>query len=200
MSNLISVTTIIGCFLDKRWFKDKYALRGSMVHKMCEKDILDPFDMGDHTPKGFEGYYSSFVHWKEEVLQDHYAFLIEPRLVDPVRNIVGHPDLVLKHKTRPDELFLVDYKTSSSKAPWWRLQMAAYKMMIDNAENIKGTVVKYGSLRIRDGKKALYDSYEHSYYNDLNVFLEAYNTERFFKLWNFHKYLNWSSFQTTSKD
>ncbi len=179
-----SVTTIIGFFLDKRWFKPEHTIRGSNVHLMCELDIEDPLDSGLYIPEGLSGYYDSYLKWKKNILQDKVVISKEPALKSEELGLIGHPDLILADKDNLNNLTLIDYKTSKAKQKWWRLQLAAYKMMVDASDEVPGDVIEYGSLRIRDGKKTLYNSYNGSYRKDLETFMEALRISEFFKLWN----------------
>jgi len=184
VSKYQSVTTIIGFFLDKRWFKPEHTQRGSKVHLMCELDIEDPLDSGAYIPDGLLGYYNSYLEWKQVILKDKIVLKKEPELKSEKFGLIGHPDLILADKNDRTNLTLVDYKTSKAKQPWWRLQLAVYKMMIDESDNVLGTVNEHGSLRVRDGKKPLYNSYNDSYEKDLETFMEALRTSEFFKIWN----------------
>jgi len=185
-----SVTTVIGFFLDKRWFNKEACERGTRVHLMCETNIDDPLDSGIDVPTDLAGYYESFMLWKSEAMEDQIVMSKEPKLSCDELKITGHPDLVLASADDVKDLTLIDYKTSKNKQPWWRLQLAAYKYMIDQSTTIKGVVNKYGSLRIRPGKKPLYNSYEDTYVEDIALFINALKTAEFFKLWNWKEYNN----------
>lgn len=179
---LLSVTEIISNFIDTSWFKPEHAQRGTAVHSICE-DIAVTTKYPAKMPKEYELYANCFSYWWFFEPGARVVVAHENELIDKDLGIIGHPDLILADKkevVKGSELTLIDLKTSKQAYPWWRLQLAAYVYMYNRKSHNK--ITKYGSLRVRQGKKALYNSYEDSYEDDLKTFKSILTTIRFFKL------------------
>jgi hypothetical protein len=167
-----SVTEILSPWIDKSWFTEEHAERGSMAHAAVAAEILGLY----YPPirQDWKGYVTSALRWIDDMVQD--ALLVEERLVDPHRRFCGKPDLLARLKD--NTLCLVDFKTSKVAYNWWPIQVAAYRALA----SIHGHHTTRGlCLRLReDGGPALVTEYTSSHNRNLNVFHSALNTHHYF--------------------
>jgi hypothetical protein len=146
--------------------------RGTAVHQACAAyaAALPVFGL----PPEVEPYFNSFRRWFDHVVDE--VLLCEERLTDEDFGYHGEPDTVVKSKHQ--EIILVDLKTPVTKTKTWRVQLAAYKNLVEKYKGVK--VDRVGSLRLSpEGKTPKMDYYEYQA-QDFNIFLSSLNCYRFF--------------------
>lgn len=174
-----SVTRIIAPWVDwSHVSPERLALaaeRGTLIHDACRAVALD-IGWFPITAEGREitGYVQSFRRWFEAVVRE--VIFTERELSDDRLGFIGHPDLLVMSKDH--EKLLIDLKSPVTKSKSWRLQLAAYGHLCEQAGHRPD---KIGSLRLHpEGKAPKMDWYEGSRLQDFNVFLSASNVYRFF--------------------
>lgn len=107
------------------------SIRGTAVHDVCATIArnLPVISVPDETA----GYVASFQRWFDHVVDE--VLLCEERLTDDDFGYHGEPDSLIKSKHQ--EIILVDFKTPATKTKTWRVQLAAYKNLV---EKYKGVV------------------------------------------------------------
>jgi len=131
-SKLPSVTEICCLHIDRHWFPPGCAERGSKVHSWANhflNNIWDPF---------VEEEYPNYVTGLKKWFENNEAKIIfgEGNLINKESGFRGHPDFVGTIKDE-DGFGLIDFKTSNSVQPWWKLQLAAYASLAEcNKEEI----------------------------------------------------------------
>lgn len=172
-TGLPSVTDILRPFIDTEWFTEEHAARGTAVH-----DAAHCYAQGLFVPTlqpHYRPYYDSFQLWFDESIEE--VFATEERLVDEALGFCGQYDIIARIKGDPEGTrTLIDYKTSQTKYPWWRLQSAAYQHLVEQHMTIHRRL----SVRIkRDGSGCLIDEYTGGT-GDFNTFLAALTCYNFF--------------------
>ena len=128
-------------------------------------------------PPQYAGYVLSFKNWFR--LNVKKVIAVERTFTDPVRKIIGRPDLIciLIDQTDAD---VIDHKTPIAEGPTWCAQCAAYLNLV----NLNGiTVRRSGSLRLDPlGNPAKMNWYEGREAADYAAFLNALNAYRYFKV------------------
>ena len=146
--------------------------RGTAVHNACAaySSGLPVFGLKPEA----EPYFNSFRRWFDHVVDE--VLLCEERLTDDDFGYHGEPDSLIKSK---HQVILVDFKTPATKTKTWRVQLAAYKNLVEKYKGVK--VDRVGSLRLSpEGKTPKMDYYEYQA-QDYNIILSALNTYRFFR-------------------
>lgn len=147
--------------------------RGTAVHNACAAYASGLPVLG-LAPEAAP-YFASFRRWFDHVVDE--ILLCEERLTDDVFGYHGEPDILVKSKHQ--EIILVDLKTPVTKTKTWRIQLAAYKNLVEKNKGV--TVDRVGSLRLSpEGETPKMDYYEYQA-QDFNIFLSALNTYRFFR-------------------
>lgn len=128
-----SVTTICCMHIDKSFFPAGCAERGSKVHLWANhflNGIWSPFLEEEH-PNYIEG----LKTW----LEKYEARLIfgEGRLENNQLGFNGHPDFIGTINSE-EGIGLIDFKTSNSVQPWWKIQLAAYLNLAEANEDKVG--------------------------------------------------------------
>lgn len=151
------------------------AERGTLIHSACTAISLDIgwFPMTNEI-RAVIGYVDSFRMWFDAVVAE--VIFTERELSDDRFGFIGHPDLLILSKAR--EILLVDLKSPVTKSKSWRLQLAAYGHLCEQAGHRPD---KIGSLRLHpEGKPPRMDWYEESRLQDFNIFLNCLAAHRFF--------------------
>lgn len=143
--------------------------RGDKVHLACELYSLNM--LIENPCEEVKPFFESFKKWFDEYVTQ--VILTEHRLYDDGLFLTGQFDLLCRIKGS-NENVLVDYKTPAIHEISWRLQMAAYKLLLNRA----GICVdRRISLRLsREGKAPViveYLDHEHDerlYLNQLEIY------------------------------
>lgn len=122
-------TTILSQYIDKTWFKDEHAYRGSYVHNYIRNSLIGVWT--PEPPEEYKGYIDSGLLWIDENVKD--VLLVEDgdqtRMIDPQHKYSGLPDLVCTLKINPVP-GIVDWKTSLAYQVVWAGQCASYWNLI----------------------------------------------------------------------
>ena len=153
--------------------------RGSDVHSAAASWARGVFIPSSLIAGDRAGYFNSFKEWFEQYVKT--VWYVEQEFIDPVYQYVGHVDIVA---TLTDGRFcVIDYKTPAAVSKPWRLQLAAYKHLVElelKKKEIPHTEVNALSLRLmHDGRPAKAVEYSPEL-NDFPVFLSCLNVHRFF--------------------
>jgi hypothetical protein len=126
-------------------------------------------------PIGLGGFFQSFTRWFDKYVEK--TVVVERRFHHSALFYEGTPDWI--GIIKGDEgLTLIDWKTPAFASKGWRLQLAAYKALVEN----NGLLIsRVASLQPRrDGKAAKFKDYPGSLTSDLTVFMSVLNVWRFF--------------------
>jgi hypothetical protein len=174
-----SVTQILAeaGFVDSQWFTTESQDRGTMVHRGIHTHELG---LLEDPPAEFQGYLKAWETFK--LASDFIVGWTEHMMVSETYRFAGTADCLgtfaaqhIRDKDGgevhyPDRLALIDFKTSESERPWWRLQLAAYHILCD--EPNRG---RY-SLRLReDGTYRLTEYPRKTLREDRAIFIAALN-------------------------
>ncbi len=173
-----SVTQVLGIFTD--WSRinpdvlSAACVRGTAVHTACGAYALGVWVAP--LPVEYQGYFRSFTDWFDQYIEKVY--LVEKRLYSDIYKYKGKPDLALKIKG--DKLpSVLDLKTPIAVGKTWCCQLAAYKNLIEENENIM--IGRCISLRLKaDGSPPIANDYQYSN-SDYAAFLAALTAYRYFK-------------------
>ena len=172
-----SVTEILSPYIDKDWFTDESRDRGTAVHAAISAHLqgvwVKPL-APDHQP-----YFDSARRWID--LAVDMVIMVETRLEDPRMGFCGKPDLVCTLKG-DDRLALADFKTAQATAPWWKIQLDAYKHLYGTAT--KKFIYRKMSVRTKkDGSGCLINEYASAagQVHNFNIFTGLLNAHKFFK-------------------
>lgn len=154
------------------------AQRGTDVHIACSAYVKNLF-VSDSVLYGDRvGYFDSFRRWFDKHVSR--VFYVEHEFRSDRFKFLGHVDLVAE--LIDGRLAVIDIKTPAAEVKTWRLQLAAYKYLVN--QELYGKGVQRGitdcmSLRLmKDGRAAKAVCYqEHA--DDLAVFLSCLNVYRF---------------------
>lgn len=119
---------------------DRAAARGVSVHAICAG-----ISKGAWIPDGMIGqehigYVNSFKQWAKAQVSEFV--IIEKRYADDEKKYTGQLDSVILAVDK--ELYLVDLKTSSRKNKTYRIQMAAYHLLLKKHNvKVKGAMIVY---------------------------------------------------------
>lgn len=162
-TGLPSVTDILNCYIDTRWFKKEHTDRGSWAHDgmACYANSL-PFIKTGHPL--WNSYLESGKEWFDQNVRE--VLLVETRLSNPGL-YTGQPDLVCV--LIDGRIALVDWKTSQAIAKIWKGQTAAYKCLVETQCGM--SIDTRVSVRLRKdfGRQALAKFYN-DHDEDLNTF------------------------------
>jgi hypothetical protein len=175
-SGYVSVTTVLGPFIDTRWFGEESRIRGTVVHAACCAFAGGLYHLP--LPAEWQGYLDSFKKWCE--LARPEPLRVEERLVDHHLGLSGQPDFIGRIHGRLG-IGIIDFKTAQSSAKWWPLQGAGYRHLA----KVNDITTEWGfDLRLRaDGATAIatmVDEWPADYRSDLNVLISAMNCYRYF--------------------
>ena len=153
----------------------KAAERGTIVHSYCAAYVQK--EWAPEPAIEYQGYVQSARQWF-----DAYAgtpLIVEKEMEDSALGYCGHPDLVLESE-RLGGVILIDLKTPVSvHRKVWGAQLAAYRQLIQAAENIE--CQRIGSLRLRrDGSMAVFDDFTKNFVACWAAFYGALIAHRFF--------------------
>lgn len=143
------------------------AKRGSLVHKICEGIVtgLGEFGITEET----KGYVESFKSWWG---QGHEVIACEERFYDDENQFTGQVDSILK---KGNELFVVDYKTSSKPSKTWPAQGSAYGYLARKAGfDVKKTLFIHLNKHGNDAKIYEYPIDESLFFACFRVFKHFY--------------------------
>jgi len=146
--------------------------RGRKVHSYCA-GIAQGIWIPKIDPE-CAGYMLSFQRWFDEFVEE--VIYVEHELVDPTYGFMGHIDFY--GKLRKLGYVLPDWKTPVTTYKAWRLQMAAYKRLLEVDEKPVDVIA---SLQLDpQGSIPKMTRYENST-QDFNIFLGLLNAHNFFK-------------------
>ena len=152
--------------------------RGSDVHSACASWARGVFIPSSLIAGDRAGYFQSFKEWFEKYVDK--VFYVEHEFIDPVYQYVGHIDIAA---TLTDGRFcVIDYKTPAAVSKPWRLQLAAYKHLVELELKKKKIPFEVHALSLRlmhDGRPAKAVEYKPEL-NDFPVFLSCLNVHRFY--------------------
>lgn len=153
---------------------DEAIRRGLAVHRSCAayaSNLWSPPLEEQH-----QGYFESFKKWFGSTVEEVIA--VEPELVHPVYQYVGHPDLIARLKG--DKCFtLVDYKTPAAQQKSWKVQLAAYVELGSQTEYKPERTI---ALRLnKEGKMPIINEYTGTLAADFSIFLACLQAYKFFK-------------------
>lgn len=172
--NLLHVTQVLQPWSDFSGVSPRIlytaAIRGMTVHKACAGLATGLFICGEDVE--YAGYIKSFRSWFD--LYVDKVLFVEKTFINQSLGIVGTPDLFCLLKT--GERALIDLKTPATEYKSWRVQLAAYQMLVSQEYEID----VYGTLRLlADGGLAVFKRYERQA-EDYAIFLSALNCYRYF--------------------
>lgn len=148
-----SVTDILDCWLDKRWFKDEHRRRGDHVHQRVAAHIN--YDFLPDYDEQYEAYFRSFLKFEPRITK---VVLVEKRMADDTLRFCGQPDLVFVDED--GLLTLGDWKTSVAIAKYWPIQLGGYSILLKNTMDIHVEKTMIIRLRREDGKNPLVNAYD----------------------------------------
>jgi hypothetical protein len=167
-TGLPSVTDVLSCWVDRRWFTEESCIRGDQAHERISSHLTFEFIM-DFDEK-YEVYFKSFQQFEPRIKE---VVLVEERLADYDLGYCGQPDLVFLDVD--DMLALADWKTGKAVTKYWPIQLGGYSMLLKSQKNI--SVRKNIIVRLRDdeAKKPLINVYcveecERLFTNQLELF------------------------------
>ncbi|CAO0822446.1 PD-(D/E)XK nuclease superfamily protein [Desulfarculales bacterium] len=121
------------------------------------------------------GFFLSFSRWFDKFVVE--TVMVEQRLSHPTLYYEGTPDWVGRLKG-DQGLTLLDWKTPHYASKGWRLQLAGYKALAEQAGH---KITRVASLQPRrDGKVAKFIDYPNSLTGDLGVFMAVLSVWRFY--------------------
>ena len=148
------------------------AARGTDVHRFCETYAKTRWVC--KVPEDVHGYVWSFKQWFDQWVEKVYV--TEMHMTDKALGLTGTLDMVCR--LVDGAVALVDYKTPAAPQRVWESQLAAYKLMYEQAA---GPVDRCMCLMLRrDGRPAkaiVYTNMEAA----TAAFLAALNAHRYFK-------------------
>lgn len=188
------VTTIIGRFKesgglihwawkegiegrDYRDARDNAALAGNLAHEYVEEYIKrghTPLPPENELEEKAHNAFKMFVKWKDQTKLTIEE--TEMRLVSPIYKFGGTPDALGRVG---QEYCLLDWKSSNSVYLDYRIQLAAYKHLVEFDKDIRIN----GFHLVRFSKE--HGDFSHHYYDDLSdeweqfkLFRQAYELDR----------------------
>lgn len=170
---LLHVTEVLAKYIDFSRVPDlrlyEACQRGKMVHSACTAFALGAWVRP--LPDAYKGYFESFSRWfSHNVIRVIFA---EQTFFNSALGFTGRPDLVVELIN--GLLLLIDLKTPIAESKTWRVQLAAYCYLMDQA-GVK--INASASLRLRaNGAEAIAVRYD-DWLNDFNIFLSALNAHR----------------------
>lgn len=169
-----SVTDILKHYIDTDFFTQECAERGTAVHECCEAYVKKNWIM-PILPPNWRPYFQSFKKWADEYLDTDNVILTEKRLVCHKEKFTGKLDFVGYIKGSRTAV-LLDWKTGQAVENWWKLQLAAYKYLIEKNEESSNIPRRIASVRLKkDGTGCLVNYYLDNYKTLLAQFLKDKN-------------------------
>lgn len=167
-TGLPSVSDVIGCWVDKRWYTEESCIRGNQAHDMISSHLKFEFMMD--FDEQYEVYFKSFQKFEPRIKE---VLLVEERLADYDLGYCGQPDLAFVDAD--DMMALADWKTGKAISKTWAVQLGGYSMLLKSQKNIivkKNMIVR---LRDEEDKKPLINVYdvaesERLFMNQLELF------------------------------
>lgn len=152
----------------------KAAERGTKVHDYCElymgNLLIEEID------ENCKNYVNAFIDWFDKTVQN--VIFIEKRIYDDDYMITGKADVLLQFKNSHENI-LLDLKTSEIESKTWRLQTAAYAMMIEKHLKIK--VHRRACLKLSKYPNKPAKFIEHfNIKKDTSLFFKSLDLYRFF--------------------
>ena len=145
--------------------------RGTKVHSACAAYALGLFCP---IPTEYAGYFLSFQQWFDTFVEE--VVYVEEGLVDETYGFQGHIDFYGRLKRLG--MALIDLKTPIALYKQWKVQLAAYRRLLD-IDRKKVEVVASLQLDPYGGIPKM-TRYEESA-QDFNIFLGLLNGYHFFK-------------------
>ena len=171
-TGLPSVTTIIGPYIDRRWFTQEHSDRGTAIHDCCHLYLAGEWCIPT-LPVEWRGYFDSFKRWADQVKPS--PTLMEERLKDSNMGFCGQPDFIGR-LAGSDDVILLDWKTSQAYQKWFSIQGEAYRHLAGVDKGLE--TVRSGSVRLKaDGSGCLVNYADNS---ALNIFWGLLNAHKFF--------------------
>ena len=146
---------------------------GKAVHQTCAaicQGIWIPA-----IPLECQGYITSFRKWFDAYVEE--VIFVEKELNDPVYHFLGHLDFYGKLKRLG--LALLDWKIPITLYKQWKVQLSAYKRLLDVIEKPVDVIA---SLQLNpEGKIPKMTRYEETGAEDFNIFLGLLNGHNYFR-------------------
>lgn len=171
-----SVSDILSPYIDKRYFTEESAIRGTAIHACCANYL-----QGLYFPRlkpEYQEYIDSFKIWADENVED--VIKIETRLIDEDLGYCGKLDAVLRLKDH-EKLCIVDWKTGKALQKSWILSIAAYAALEAREQGLTIDAYDCISIRLRcEQKPPLAHVYSCNQEN-FDIFKGALKMYQFFK-------------------
>lgn len=166
-----------GGIVDTRWFKEGGAERGIRIHHICElADKSEEPSMRlylDGALEEYEGYLDAWEDFKEK--SGFVVNLIETHLYSRILGMAGTPDRI---GFLNDNLTILDIK-SGTKLKWHGLQLAGYKMLVQQATHNPGFPVGVRGVYLKDnGKWTMQDYTIDQYLSDMMICLQMFKVKK----------------------
>ena len=162
--------------VDTAWFRDGSAEKGIRVHWICEQADKGAGDMRlfmDDTLEEYEGYLDAWEDFKKK--SGFVVNLIETPLYSKVLGIAGTLDRI---GFLNGNLTIIDIK-SGTKLKWHGLQLAGYKMLVQQATHNPGFPVGVRGVYLKNnGKWTLQDYTADEYISDMMICINMYKVKR----------------------
>lgn len=128
--SVTQILTMAG-FIDKRWYSEESAKRGTEVHGLCEDYALGARYTADGDLLSELPYVNSFARFYDSFNVNSVS--IEKRIQGEVDGFryAGTYDLLVE--TQSQSKVLIDIKTGA-KASWHYIQLAAYALQVNPSE------------------------------------------------------------------
>lgn len=148
------------------------AERGTKTHEYCNRIANGEFVMS--IDEDIRGYVQSFRKWFDTQVDE--VLLSEKRLNDEQWGYSGQIDLLVRLKE--GIVTLVDLKTPATSYPTWKMQIAAYRNLLQKEGVLPE---RTGSLQLHpEGRTPRMKWYEDSA-TDFNAFLSALNVYNYIR-------------------
>ncbi len=128
-----SVTEVLSKYSDFSSIPDQILYqacqRGNEVHRVCEAYAQVGFVSASSINELHIGYFNSFKRWYDRNAKA--CLICEQTYTDSVLGFTGRPDLVLA--LRSGLTALIDIKTPVTDSPSWKVQLAAYRYLLQES-------------------------------------------------------------------
>lgn len=162
--------------VNTQYFRHGGMERGIRIHHICELADKDTSGMRlfmDESLEEYEGYLDAWEDFKEK--SGFVVSLIETRLYSKILGMAGTTDRI---GFLNDKLTIIDIK-SGTKLKWHGLQLAGYKMLVQQATHNPGFPVELRGLYLKsNGKWTPQDYTLDEYISDMMTCINMYKVKR----------------------